>query len=59
MKIVTIKQLVSRGIWDLVIVLAGYGSNNNKSRVYENVDRLPFWSQISSSESTICNETIF
>ena len=59
MKIVIIKQLVSRGVWDLAIVLAGYGSNDNKSTVYENVGRLPFWSQISSSESTICNKTIF
>ena len=38
MKIVTIKQLDSRGIWDLVIVLVGYGSNNNRLRVCEKVD---------------------
>ena len=41
MKIVTIKQLDSRGIWDLVIVLVGYGSNNNRLRVCEKVDWTP------------------
>ena len=38
MKTVAIKQLVSRGMWDLVIVLVGYGSNNNRLRVYGNGD---------------------
>ena len=38
MKIVTSKQLVSREMWDLVIVLVGYGSNKNRLRLYENVD---------------------
>ena len=42
MKIVTIKELVSTGMCDLVILLVGYGNNSNKLRVYENVDGLPF-----------------
>ena len=37
MKIAIIKQLVSRGTGGLVIILVGYGSNNNRLRVYEKV----------------------
>ena len=34
----SVKQLVSRGIWVLVRVLVGYGSNNNSLRVWEKFD---------------------
>ena len=37
MKSVTIKQMVSRGMWGLVIVLVGYGSNSNRLKIYEKV----------------------
>ena len=40
MKIAIIKQLISRGTRGIVIVLVGYGSNNNRLRVYEKVDWL-------------------
>ena len=33
-----VKQLVSSGIWVLVMILAEYGSNDNKLRVLEKVD---------------------
>ena len=38
MKIAIIKQLVSQRTWGLVIVLVGYGINNNRSRVYEKIE---------------------
>ena len=38
MKTVAINQLVSRGMWNLLLVLVGYGSSNNRLRVYVNVD---------------------
>ena len=37
MKIVTMKQMVSRRMRGLVIVLVGYGSNNNRLKIYEKV----------------------
>ena len=36
-----IKQLVSKGMWVLVLVLVGHGSNENRLRVWEKVDGLP------------------
>ena len=38
MKIVVVRQLISRGLWGLVMVLVGYGSNNNRLRVCERVE---------------------
>ena len=38
MKIVAIKELLFRGMWNLVIVSVGYGGNSNILSVYENVD---------------------
>ena len=35
MKIVTIKLLISSGMWGLAIVLVVYGSGNNRLRVHE------------------------
>ena len=55
MKIVTTKQLVSKEMWDLVIVLVGYGSNNNKLRVYENVD----WTACSSGHKFLSQIALF
>ena len=36
-KIITVKQLVSRSIWILAMVLVSYGTNVNKLRVWERV----------------------
>ena len=35
---IKVKQLASKGMWVLVVVLAGYGSNDNRLRVWEKVD---------------------
>lgn len=42
-KIVAVRQLVSRGICDLVIVSVGYGSNN-RLRVWERVESMVCYS---------------
>ena len=42
-------------MWDLVIVLVGYGSNNNKLRVYENVD----WTACSSGHKFLSQIALF
>ena len=61
MKIVAIQELIFKGIWFLLMVLVGYGSNdNNGEGVGEcGVDGLPFWSQFFSSETITCNVSIF
>ena len=38
------KQLVFRGIWVLGMVLVGYGSNDNRLRVWEKVDWMVYHS---------------
>ena len=61
-KIVIIKQLVSRGTWGLVIVFVGYGSNNNRLRVYEKVDWLFCHSNLKHLPQRVhtnCNTPIF
>ena len=54
-KVVTTKQLVSRRMWDLVIILAGYGSNNIRLRVYENVD----WTVFHSDDNFFLQKVLF
>ena len=55
MKIVTTKQLVSREMWELVIVLVGYGSNNNKLIVYDKVD----WTACYSGHKFLSQRALF
>ena len=52
--------MASRGMWVLLMVLVGYGSNGNRLRAWENMDWvvLPFQFQASSSETTTCNTAI-
>ena len=60
MKTVTVKKLVSKGVWNLLKVLENYGYNGNRWMVWESgVDGLAFGPQISSSEATTYNIPIF
>ena len=43
-KIATTERQVSRGMWDSVIMLVGYGSHKIRLRIYENVDWTVFHS---------------
>ena len=38
MKVAAVGQLVSRSMWRLMIVLAGYGSNDNRLKVWGSVE---------------------
>ena len=46
-------------MWVLVMVLVGYKSDDNRLRVWEKLDGLPFQLQIPSSDTTTCNTPVF
>ena len=55
MKIVAIKELLFKGMWNLVIVSVGYGGNSNILSVYENVD----WMACHSDHRFLSQKVLF
>ena len=59
MKII-VMQVVYRGMWVLVMVLVGYGSNVYVECMGEGgLNSIPFWLQASLLETSTCNTLIF
>ena len=59
MKII-VMQVVYRGMWVLVMVLVGYGSNVYVEGMGEGgLNSIPLWLQASLLESSTCNTLIF
>lgn len=44
MKIVAVRQLIPRGMQDLVMVIVEYGSNDNRLKIKERVERMAYHS---------------